>query len=102
MRLQTQGLVPSKILDMLALVLREAMIMKEFPNVVVTDDLKLAVIVEVLMVVILVIQEAPEVVTKGVEVEKDNEIVVEEEALMLAVKVEVEVEEILDRDPKVL
>ena len=101
--------MPSKVLDMLALVLRKAMIMKEFPNVVVTDDLKLAVIVEVLMVVILVIQEAPEVVTKGVEVvtkgvevEKDNEIVVEEGALMLAVKVEVEVEEILDRDPKVL
>lgn len=91
-----------KVLKLSATMIPKAMVIKKFPSVVVTDDLKLAVIVEVLMVVILVIQEAPEVVTKGVEVEKDNEIVVEEEALMLAVKVEVEVEEILDRDPKVL
>ena len=99
MWLQTKGLV-TKFLELSVLVLPKGMVVKKFPSVV-TDDLELVVIVEVLMVVI---RETLEEVRKGVEAEKDNEIVGEEGALMLAVKgkvVEVEVE-VLDMDPKVL
>jgi hypothetical protein len=76
----------------------KAMVVKKFPSVEVTDDLKLAVIMEVLTVVILVIQKAPEVVMKGARVEKDNEIVVEGGAMILAAAKA----EVLDMDPKVL
>jgi hypothetical protein len=54
LELHSHGLV-AKVLEPSAMVLPKAMVEKKFPSVVVTDDLKLAVIMEVLTVVILVI-----------------------------------------------
>ena len=60
----------AKVLKLSATMVLKVMVVKKFPSVV-TDDLKLAVIMEVLMVVILVIRGAPEVVKKGAQVERD-------------------------------
>jgi hypothetical protein len=81
MELQSVGLVV-KVLKLSATMVPKAMVKKKFPSVVVTDDLKLAAIMEVLTVV-LVTREAPEVVVKGA---RDYEIVVEGAAMILAVK----------------
>ena len=93
---QINGLV-AKVLELSAMVVPKAMVVK-FPSKVVTDELKLAVIMQVLTAVILIIREAPKVVMKGARVEKDNEIVVEAEAVML----EVVAAKVLDMDPKAL
>lgn len=93
----------------------KVMVEMKLPSVV-TDDVKLAVIMEVLTVVMevltvvmevlavvmLVIREAPEVAMEGAQVEKEIEIVVEGAAMILAVKVAAKQAEILDMDPKVL
>jgi hypothetical protein len=81
-----------------AMVVPTGMVVKKFPSVVVTDDLKSAVIV--MEVLTVVVREAPKVVMEGAGVEKDNEIVVEE-GVMLEVKVEVKAE-VFDMNPKVL
>ena len=91
---QSIGVV-EKVLELSAIVVPKAMVVQKFPSVVATDDL---VLMEVLTVVILVIREAPKVVMKGARVEKDNEIVVEAEAVML----EVVAAKVLDMDPKAL
>ena len=96
--LQSVGLV-AKVLKPSAMMVPRVVVVKKFPSVVATEDLKLVVTVEVPTVVILVIREAPEVVIEGAQVEKDNEIVVEEVVMMPEVRVEVEV---FDMDPKVL
>ena len=97
--LQSIGLA-AKVLKLSATMVLKVMVVKKFPSVV-TDDLKLAVIMEVLMVVILVIRGAPEVVKKGAQVERDSEIVVEGAAMILAVKAAKQAES-LDMDPMVL
>ena len=95
--------IVAKVLTLPAMV-PEAMVVKKFPSVVVTDDLKLAVMMEVLTVAILVIREAPEVVVvKGARVVEDDKIVVEVGAMILVVKVVgAKKAEVLDMDPRVL
>lgn len=90
----------AKVLKLSAAMVPKAMVVKKFPSVVVTDDLKLTAIMEVLAVV-LVIRKVPEVVMKGARVEKDK-IVVEGAAMILAAKAAAKQVEVLDMDPKVL
>jgi hypothetical protein len=94
-----KALVLPKVLELYMMVLK-ALVVEKFPSVatVVTDDLKLAVIMEVLKVVV---REAPEVVVKGARVVEM--IVVEVGAMILAVKVvAAKKAEVLDMDPRVL
>ena len=100
LELQSIGLV-AKVLELPATMVPKAMVVKKFPRVVVVT-VELAVLLKVPTVVILIKREAPEVVVKGARVEKDNRIVVEGEAVILAVKVAAKEAEVLDMDLRVL